>query len=179
MLRQVRKEFSTPILLVTHDLDECFELGDQMLVMRNGRVVQSGSPEEVLAAPGSPDVARLLGCLNVFEAEITALDPGKNTSRLRVGDDYLEGHYIPGCFRGDHIWMAAPVHALKAWPRGKFALGPNQITAMLERSVSTPRGIRLEFSGNLIVEQPALPEYTNPSGEWIVEFPTGALIVLR
>jgi molybdate transport system ATP-binding protein len=179
VLRQVRKEFSTPILLVTHDLGECFELGDQMLVMRNGRVVQTGSPEEVLASPASHEVARLLGCLNVFEAEITALDPGKNTSRLRVGDDYLEGHYIPGCFRGDHIWMAAPRHALRAWPRGKFAVGPNQVTAILEHVTSTPRGVRLEFSGNLIVEQPAMPEYTNPSGEWIVEFPAGALIVLR
>ena len=32
-LRQVRKEFETPMLLVTHDLDECFELGDEMLVL--------------------------------------------------------------------------------------------------------------------------------------------------
>src|ERR1700692_2983888 len=29
-LRQVRKEFKTPVLLVTHDLDECFELGEHM-----------------------------------------------------------------------------------------------------------------------------------------------------
>src|SRR5438105_6187042 len=35
-LRQVRAEFNVPILLVTHDLDECFELGDEVLVMREG-----------------------------------------------------------------------------------------------------------------------------------------------
>src|SRR5262249_9577185 len=41
-LRQVRADFKTPILLVTHDLDECFELGEEMLVLSEGRLVQSG-----------------------------------------------------------------------------------------------------------------------------------------
>ena len=45
-LRQVRKEFDTPMLLVTHDLDECFELGEEMLVLRDGRIVQSGTPRQ-------------------------------------------------------------------------------------------------------------------------------------
>src|SRR5579872_7501246 len=51
VLRQVRADFGTPILLVTHDLDECFELGDEMLVLREGRLVQSGTPRKVLEQP--------------------------------------------------------------------------------------------------------------------------------
>ncbi len=177
VLRQVRQEFSTPMLLVTHDLDECFELGDRMLVMRNGRVVQIGSPTEVLGQPNSPDVARLLGCFNVFPAEITALDPGKNTSRLRVGEDYLEARYIPGYFRGDQVWIAVRTSALNAWPRGKHALGLNQVTAILEHAAHTPGGTRLEFAGNLIVEQAGKPD--KHSGEWVVEFPAESLVVVR
>src|SRR5882672_10565908 len=34
VLRQVRADFNTPILLVTHDLEECLELGEEMLIMR-------------------------------------------------------------------------------------------------------------------------------------------------
>jgi len=84
-LRQVRKEFETPMLLVTHDLDECFELGEEMLVLREGRIVQSGMPREILDRPANLDVALLLGAFNVIEAEIRTLDPGRNTSRIQVG----------------------------------------------------------------------------------------------
>ena len=61
LLRQVREEFRTPILLVTHDLDECFELGEEMLVLNNGKLVQKGTPREVLDKPADAEVARLLG----------------------------------------------------------------------------------------------------------------------
>jgi len=186
VLRQVRKEFGTPILLVTHDLSECFELGDRMVVMRNGRIVQSGTPAGVLARPGSPEVAQLFGCFNVFQAEIVALDPGRDTSRLLVGEDYLEGRYVPGHFRGDRIWIAVRTNALRAWPRGRFASGVNQVTAMLEHSVPTPDGRRLEFVGSLIVDQPGQSSSApgdaaslKPGEEWVVEFPAASLTVLK
>jgi ABC-type sulfate/molybdate transport systems ATPase subunit len=50
VLRQVRSEFNVPILLVTHDLDECFTLGDEMLVLREGRIVRDEATG--LYAPG-------------------------------------------------------------------------------------------------------------------------------
>src|SRR5438477_6506147 len=67
-LRQVRSDFNVPILLVTHDLDECFELGDEMLVVCDGRVAQSGAPKDVLSQPANVEVARLLGVANLFQA---------------------------------------------------------------------------------------------------------------
>lgn len=76
ILRQARADFHTPVLLVTHDLDECFELADDMLVMREGRLVQSGTPSEILDRPANLDVARLLGTFNLVPAEIRTLDPG-------------------------------------------------------------------------------------------------------
>src|SRR5580692_2539312 len=51
VLRQVRADFKTPVLLVTHDLDECFELGEEMLILREGRIVQTGSPRKILDQP--------------------------------------------------------------------------------------------------------------------------------
>jgi molybdate transport system ATP-binding protein len=180
VLRQVRKEFSTPILLVTHDLDECFELGDRMLVIRGGRVVQSGTPAEVLATPASPEVAKLFGCFNVFSAEIINLNEAENTSRLRVGEDnFLEAAFIPGHARGDTIWLAVRTNALRAWPRTKEPLGVNQVAAILERAVRTPAGIRFEFAGDLNVDQPLDGAIPTGRPEWVVEFPPEALLVLQ
>src|SRR5579863_10658224 len=43
-LRRVKEDFRTPMLLVTHDLAECFELAEEMLIVHQGRIVQKGTP---------------------------------------------------------------------------------------------------------------------------------------
>src|SRR5579872_3747099 len=91
VLRQVRADFHTPVLLVTHDLEECFELADDMLVLHGGRLVQSGPPHKILDSPASLEVARLLGAFNLLAAEIKLLDPGRNISRIAVGGSEIEG----------------------------------------------------------------------------------------
>jgi thiamine transport system ATP-binding protein len=52
-------------LYVTHDHAEAFALGDRVAVMRAGRVVQEGSPDELWARPADEDTARFLGLANV------------------------------------------------------------------------------------------------------------------
>jgi len=178
VLRQVRSEFRTPMLLVSHNLDECFELAEQMLVMREGSVVQSGTPAEILAKPGNAEIARLFGCFNVFEAEIASLDESRNWSRLRVGEESLEAEFIPGRTYGDRVWIAARTNALRAWPREqRTPLGPNQIAARLEHAIPTPAGCRLEFAGDLRVDSD-MPFTTASKGEWVVEFPAESLRVV-
>ena len=53
-------------LHVTHDRAEAFALGDRVAVMRAGRIVQLGTPDQVWAGPADEDTARFLG-LNVLD----------------------------------------------------------------------------------------------------------------
>ena len=76
VLRQVRQEFGTPMLLVTHDTEECFALADEMIVLRDGRAVQSGSPRKIFEQPANIDVARLLGLYNLLPVEIRGAGSG-------------------------------------------------------------------------------------------------------
>jgi molybdate transport system ATP-binding protein len=177
-LRQVRKEFETPMLLVTHDLDECFELGEEMLVLREGRIVQRGTPREILDQPANLDVARLLGTFNVIEAEIRTLDPGRNTSRIQVGEFELEGPYFPGHLKGDHIRLCVRPDQLAVSARnGK--LEKNQLPAELVRAVETPRGMRLEFASGIAVALPnAKYGPLRDSRDWVIHFPPESLRVL-
>jgi molybdate transport system ATP-binding protein len=120
VLRQVRQEFGTPMLLVTHDTEECFTLADEMIVLRDGRAVQTGTPRKVFERPANADVARLLGLYNVLPVEIRSLDPGRNTSRplFPRPPDWRPGLFVcpaGSAFRGASEWPAGvqsdPRHA--------------------------------------------------------------------
>jgi osmoprotectant transport system ATP-binding protein len=57
----IQKQFGTTIILVTHDMDEAFHLGDQIAVMSEGRLLQCSTPEKILTAPADPFVQQLTG----------------------------------------------------------------------------------------------------------------------
>ena len=179
VLRQVRAEYNVPILLVTHDLDECFAVGDEMLVLREGQIVQSGAPRKVLDQPASVEVARLLGIPNLFQAEITALDPGRNTSRVRLEQFELTGPYLPGRLKGDRVWLCVRAEALRAREADGLRAQANQVPARLVRVSEKTQGVRLEFAGDIVVEV-SREEYQlqKDNRDWLVEFPPGALRVL-
>ncbi|HVN04466.1 MAG TPA: ATP-binding cassette domain-containing protein [Bryobacteraceae bacterium] len=179
LLRRVRGETDLPILLATRDLDTCFEVAGTMLLLDAGRILQSGSPRKVLDQPASVEAARLLGIRNLFQAEIVALDPGRNTSRLRLESFELAGPYLPGRLRGDRVWLCVEPGRLLASPHDGSKPQANQVPARLERAADAPRAVRLEFSGGIVAEVPRHEfERQKDNKEWLVEFPPAALRVL-
>jgi osmoprotectant transport system ATP-binding protein len=59
-LRDVFESLSTSVILVTHDLGEAAYLGDTIVLMRDGRVVQSGTIGDLTTAPSDPFVTRFI-----------------------------------------------------------------------------------------------------------------------
>lgn len=59
-LIRLQEEMHKTIFFITHDLDEAMRLGDKMAVMKNGSIVQQGSPEDILANPADEYVARFV-----------------------------------------------------------------------------------------------------------------------
>ncbi|MBV9345967.1 MAG: ABC transporter ATP-binding protein [Gammaproteobacteria bacterium] len=60
-LLAIQRRYGTTIVLVTHDMDEAFRLGDRVAVMSNGRVLQFDTPAALLAHPADPLVTRMTG----------------------------------------------------------------------------------------------------------------------
>lgn len=70
-LRALFTDLGTTVLAVTHDQGEAFALADRVVVMRDGRIAQAGTPLEVWQRPASAFVARFLGFDNVVAATVT------------------------------------------------------------------------------------------------------------
>ena len=60
-LLDIQRRYGTTIVLVTHDMDEAFHLGDRVAVMSLGRVLQYDRPAVLLTRPADPFVARMTG----------------------------------------------------------------------------------------------------------------------
>ena len=77
-LRRTLKEEGVTTLLVTHDQGEAFLLAHRVALLREGRLVQVGRPEEVYARPKDPWAARFLGHKNLLspgESQALGLPP--------------------------------------------------------------------------------------------------------
>lgn len=60
------RDLDMTAVYVTHDQEEAFVLGDEVAVMRDGRLVQTGTPAQIYAAPANTWVAQFLGDANLL-----------------------------------------------------------------------------------------------------------------
>ncbi len=60
-LLRVQRDVHKTILFVSHDIEEAFKLGDQVAVLDQGKLIQLGTPVELLASPASEFVRKLVG----------------------------------------------------------------------------------------------------------------------
>jgi putative spermidine/putrescine transport system ATP-binding protein len=67
-VRRIQREQRIATLLITHDQDEALSLADRIVVQREGRIVQIGTPLEIYDAPADDFVAGFVGRANLIEA---------------------------------------------------------------------------------------------------------------
>ena len=87
-LRSILVAAGTTALLVTHDQEEAFAVADRMAVMREGRVVQAGTLDEVWRRPVDGEVAAFLGYATVLGGDAAArvLRAGGASARDGAGE---------------------------------------------------------------------------------------------
>ncbi len=81
-LRRLHEEVHVTSLFVTHDQEEALEVSDRVVIMNEGRVEQSGTPEEVYDRPATPFVYGFVGVVNLFHGPI-------DRGRVKVGHTEL------------------------------------------------------------------------------------------
>jgi molybdate transport system ATP-binding protein len=89
-LRAWNREQQIPILYVTHDREEVFALGENAIVLEQGRILARGSPHQVLTRPQSETVAQLVGFENIFDCSVTGSHREQGTMTCRIAGSALD-----------------------------------------------------------------------------------------
>ena len=106
-LLELQEKLQKTIVFITHDLNEAMLLGDRIAVMRDGRIVQIGTPEDILTDPANDyveqfvqdvDRARVLTAANVMERPraVVTETAGPRTALRQMRDAYTAAAYVVG-----------------------------------------------------------------------------------
>ncbi|TAL91277.1 MAG: ABC transporter ATP-binding protein [Candidimonas sp.] len=115
-LRKIQRETGTTTVYVTHDQEEAFYLSDQLVVMSNGRINQSGKPQELYEQPSDLFVAEFLGDTNrlpgtVVTRQGTRLDVTVNGRHIQCDTtlDLASGGSVTCLFRPERTRIGCKV----------------------------------------------------------------------
>jgi iron(III) transport system ATP-binding protein len=157
-VREVIHRVGITTVLVTHEQDEAFELGDRVAVMQSGRLEQVGTPDELYAAPANLFVGGFVGRSGTIP--VSVLGAGERGVRVRVEGvdwelDLPDGRPAPA--PGPAIMLARPEalrlterepNAIAATVTGRRFVGPTALFTVRTESgqaievVAPPRAVR-------------------------------------
>ena len=83
-IEELKRSHQLTCLFVTHDATEAMAWADRIVILRNGKIVQQGSPEEVYQNPTDLYVAQLVGQVNLFATEKVGIWQMVRPNFLRV-----------------------------------------------------------------------------------------------
>ncbi len=82
---EVQRKTSIPFIYVTHSPADAVRIGDHLLLMAEGRIVQQGKPLEVFNAPLNVPAARVVGTENILVGRVAAHQPEEGISIVDLG----------------------------------------------------------------------------------------------
>ena len=136
-IRQIQQRLGTTTIYVTHDQTEAMHMSDRIVVMKDGRIEQTGSAEEIYNRPRTRFVADFIGQINLLDGAVVGCENGfavvdVNGVRVRIeGASEARGNVIVG-IRPQHLALA---------PNGVAAPDCNMLPGRIKGRT---------FSGNLV-----------------------------
>jgi putative spermidine/putrescine transport system ATP-binding protein len=121
-LREVIKRVGTTTVFVTHEQEEAFDLGDRIAVLNQGRLEQTGAPDELYEQPVNLFVATFVGRANVFRGNAArALGAnGKGVLVVRPERMRFAGAGLPGVVRERRYVGAAAFFVVEGDDHARF-----------------------------------------------------------
>jgi tungstate transport system ATP-binding protein len=102
-LKDIVRRVAATVILITHDQSEALVLADRVAIMREGGIVQSGSPDEVFAHPRDSFVADFMGIETIWRARVVSCDQGLCSVRTSAG---ITAELVAEAVEGSEVTVA-------------------------------------------------------------------------
>jgi len=156
-LKQINREFGITMVFVTHDQTEAMTFAEEVVVMKDGEIMQRGAPQDLFERPGNTFVGYFIGSppMNFLKAEIAEGKlscPGTKFSEPAKGLERKEGIHIG--FRPEFVELVDPESA-------------NFATGRIEKidNLGSETIVTLTLSGNQTVRAKTTERFRMKAGE--------------
>ncbi len=159
-IRLLQRDAGLTTIMVTHDQDEAMAMADRLVVMRDGRVQQTGTQADLYERPATPFVAGFIGRSTMLEGTLSAGSAfAADGAVLRLAGDYTAGGAATLALRPERLSLA---------PQG--AAGPGCVSGVVELAsylgAVREHLVRIAPGRHLVVREPsAAPGRLHAAGE--------------
>ncbi|HEY0740541.1 MAG TPA: ABC transporter ATP-binding protein [Chryseosolibacter sp.] len=152
VIRDVAEQLKISLILISHDPHDTLSWADKIIVMRNGAIVQSGSPQHVYENPSSDYVAGLFGRFNKISASLTReLLPAEKIQKNKQACIRPENLRIVGASTAHFTAKVLTSNFYGSYSEIEVRAGKNQLTIQVNHKAKLPQrgdevGVRVQGS---------------------------------
>lgn len=146
-MKDIHRRTGKTFIYITHSLEEAMVMSDRIAIMRDGQIVQTGTPHEIYQQPDSRFVAEFMGEVNIFTVrderliEIDVAARGVPNAYLVVRPEYLKK--LDDGDKADFRFEATVSNDYMLGSRTQFHLAAGDSTLVAELAASKAAGITI------------------------------------
>src|SRR5699024_5181873 len=93
-IRRIQQDLKITTIFVTHDQEEAMSMADRLAVMKDGEILQIGTPTDLYSNPKSSFIADFVGTSNILSGEVINKDDHFSTMHTYILNYYRRDKYI-------------------------------------------------------------------------------------
>lgn len=129
-IRKVQQRVGITSVYVTHDQEEAMTLSDQVVIMHKGRIMQTGTPQEIYAYPASRFVADFIGKANFLESHVVGISSGNALELDIMGKKFPAAAQKSSFSEGERVLLVLRPESVKLEPKQ-----PDTLTGTVREAV--------------------------------------------
>jgi spermidine/putrescine transport system ATP-binding protein len=143
-LKHLQTSLGITFVYVTHDQEEALTMSDRIVLMRQGRIAQVGTPRDLYDRPASRYVADFIGETNLLPGIVA--ESGSGTTALRVGDTTLRALSDEPLPAGTQAWLTIRPEAIRLAGAAEALNDQNVVTGAVTDAVYAGSALRVHVT---------------------------------
>ncbi|PTD94636.1 sulfate ABC transporter ATP-binding protein [archaeon SCG-AAA382B04] len=167
-IKEMHKNMGLTSIYVTHDQSEAMYLADQIAIMMEGKIVQTGKPEDVFYEPKNEEIAKFVGIENIYSGNIKEKED--SLAKIDIGKKQIEA--ICGLEKGSNVRLMIRPEEVFIKKQKNPSSARNQFKGVIKEVIDEGSMLRLKidcgFKLTSYITRKSFKEMELKSGEKIV-----------